>query len=269
MNDRIGVLGCGWLGLPLAKHFVNQKHEVYGSTTSKEKLELLQNNGIHAYEISISTSGAKGDIQDFLSNIDILIINLPPKLRRGTNESFVEKMKVLHSEINKSAVLKIIFVSSTAVYGEVDGEVTETTVPKPSTESGRQLLECERLFQQDTALETTIIRFGGLIGPNRHPVTMLSKRQNLTNGNNPVNLIHLADCIHMISTLIENNYWNQIFNGVYPIHPTKKEYYTSEALKRGIPLPDYSDSSSNKFNKVVLSKSFLDKNHSFQTSILS
>lgn len=269
MNDSIGVLGCGWLGLPLAKHFVNQKHEVYGSTTSKEKLELLQDNDIHAYEISISTSGVKGDIQGFLSNIDILIITLPPKLRSGTSESFVEKMKLLHLEIKKSAVLKIIFVSSTAVYGEVDGEVTETTVPKPSTESGRQLLECEQLFTQDDTIKTTIIRFGGLIGPSRHPVTMLSKRQNLTNGNNPVNLIHLDDCIHIISTIIANNYWNQIFNGVYPLHPTKKEYYTSEALKRGIPSPDYSGSSSDKFSKVVLSKSFLDKSHSFQTSILS
>lgn len=269
MNDRIGVLGCGWLGLPLAKRFVNQKHEVYGSTTSKEKLELLQKDGIHAYQISLSATGIHGDIQSFLSNIDILIINLPPKLRSGNNESFVEKIKLLHSKIKESAVLRIIFVSSTAVYGEVDGEVTETTVPKPSTESGRQLLECEQLFTQDDTIKTTIIRFGGLIGPSRHPVTMLSKRQNLTNGNNPVNLIHLDDCIHMISTIIVHNYWNQIFNGVYPLHPTKKEYYTSEALKRRIPAPDYSGSSSDKFSKVVLSKSFLDKNHRFQTSILS
>lgn len=269
MNDSIGVLGCGWLGLPLAKYFISQGHKVYGSTTSAEKLKLLQKDGIHAYHISLSSARIHGDIQGFLSDINILIINLPPKLRSGNHESFVEKIKLLHSEIKESTVLKIIFVSSTAVYGEVDGEVTETTVPKPSTESGRQLLECEQLFQKDTALETTIIRFGGLIGPNRHPVTMLSKRQKLTNGNHPVNLIHLDDCIHMISTLIENNYWNQVFNGVYPLHPTKKEYYSSEALKRGVPSPDYSGSSSEKYNKIVLSKNFLDKNHVFQTSILS
>ncbi|PWL39594.1 NAD(P)-dependent oxidoreductase [Flagellimonas aquimarina] len=269
MNDTIGVLGCGWLGLPLAKYLITHKYEVYGSTTSEEKVVFLQKEGIRAYQISLSAAGIDGDIKDFLSNIDILIINLPPKLRSGNRESFVEKIKQLYSEIKTSKVLKVIFVSSTAVYGDIDGDVTESTVPKPSTESGRQLLQCEQLFQQDRDLDTTIVRFGGLIGPNRHPVNMLSKRQNLTNGSNPINLIHLDDCIHMLSTIIANNYWNQIFNGVYPLHITKKEYYTSEALKRGVSLPDYEDSSSGKNNKVIISKNFLDKNHGFQTSLLS
>ncbi len=269
MSKKIGVLGCGWLGLPLAKALVRQSYSVYGTTTSTEKLALLQKEGIIAFPISISASGIAGNIHDFLSNIDILIINIPPKLRSGTEESFVDKIRRLHSAIKDCAVKNVIFTSSTVVYGAIQGEVTEKTEPNPITASGKQLLESEQLFITDDKLHTTVIRFGGLIGPNRHPITMLSGRTNLKNGNDPINLIHLDDCIHMISTILKNELWNELFNGVYPNHPSKKEYYTQEALKRNIPTPDYDTDSQATAGKIVLSQNFLDKLHDFHTPIVS
>ncbi len=269
MIEKIGIMGCGWLGFPLAKHFVAKNYKVYGSTTSKDKLAILEKEGIHPYKISLSADGIKGDIQGFLSNIHVLIINIPPKLRGGGSESFIEKIKHLHVEIKKNNLSKIIFVSSTSIYGEIDGEVSEETEPCPVSESGKQLLASEELLGQDGALKTAIVRFGGLIGPDRNPVTMLSDKQNLSNGNQPINLIHLEDCIQMLDAIVTNNYWNQIFNGVYPLHPTKREYYTAEALKRNIPPPAYQDDFSHKTGKIVISKNFLDKNHFFYTSIVS
>lgn len=262
-------MGCGWLGFPLAKKLVGENHLVYGTTTSQEKFALLKNEGIQPYKISLNTNGIHGDIHDFLSNVDILIINVPPRLRGENTESFVEKIKLLHLEIRKSTISKLLFISSTSVYGNVKGKVTEEAVPLPSTESGRQLLECEELFQQDTSLNTTIIRFGGLIGPNRNPVTMLSKRKNLSNGDDPINLIHLFDCIHMMKTIIDNEYWGELFNGVYPLHPKKQEYYTKEAIKRGISPPHYATALKVGLGKIIISRNFTHKSHHFHTSIVS
>lgn len=269
MIKKIGVLGCGWLGFPLAKKLVGENHSVYGTTTSQEKIALLKSEKIAPYKITLNADGIHGDIYGFLSNVDILIVNVPPKLRGKNTESFIEKMKLLHLEIKKSSVSKVIFVSSTSVYGNVYGEVTEETIPLPFTESGIQLYESEQLFMKDSALSTTIIRFGGLIGPNRNPVTMLSKRKNLSNGNDPVNLIHLFDCIHMIMTIIKNEYWGELFNGVYPLHPIKKEYYTEEARKRGISPPHYIENSKKGAGKLIICKNFTDKSHHFLTSIIS
>ncbi|RDY60290.1 SDR family oxidoreductase [Flagellimonas nanhaiensis] len=269
MTSRIGVLGCGWLGLPLAECLVSRSYEVHGTTTSLEKQDVLRTKGIQPYIVELSEKEIKGDIQKLLSNIDVLIINIPPRLRGSASESYVTKMTLLHEEIRKSRVQKIVFVSSTSVYGMVEGEITETTLPEPSTESGRQLLVCEKIFSQDENLSCTLIRFGGLIGPSRHPVTMLSKRQNLSNGNHPINLIHLEDCIHMICTILEKDYWGKIFNGVYPSHPSKREYYGAEAKSRGIPIPNYLESSNEAVGKIVLSKNFLDLGHKFQKSIFS
>ncbi|UWX55254.1 hypothetical protein NYZ99_01135 [Maribacter litopenaei] len=80
------------------------------------------------------------------------------------------------NEIASSSVNNILFVSSTSVYGENQGEVNEETIPIPSSEAGKQLLETEKLIRENSHVESTIIRFAGLIGPDRHPVNMLSGR---------------------------------------------------------------------------------------------
>ena len=267
MKNTIGIIGCGWLGLPLAKSLVKDGYNVHGSTTSKDKLDTLEKEGIKPFIVMLGEEEITGSIIQFLDQLDILIINVPPGLRGNNKENYVLKMTHLHNAIEESSAKKIVFVSSTSVYGAVEGEVTEDTLPMPVTESGKQLVEAENIFLNDKSLQTTILRFGGLIGPNRHPITMLSGKKGLSNGNEPVNLIHLNDCIHLIKTVLENNWWNQIFNGVYPDHPLKSDYYSHMADKNMLPRPQYLQHKSIKSRKIILSRNFLNKDVTFYTGI--
>ncbi len=269
MKNTIGVIGCGWLGLPLAIALVNDGYTVHGSTTSEEKIEPLRKVGIQPFLVRLSEDRIEGPIAEFLHGIQILIINVPPKLRYGNTEDYVKKMELLHESVSASAVKKIVFVSSTSVYGDVEGEVTEETPPHPTTESGKQLLISEHIFLDDPNLQTTIVRYGGLIGPDRHPVTYLANKSNLTNGNFPVNLIHLNDAVAIISNIVSQGFWGEIFNGVYPQHPSKLDYFTSEAKKRNLQLPEFS-SNSTKEGKIITSCRLINvKKFDFTTSIFS
>ncbi|WP_339841413.1 NAD-dependent epimerase/dehydratase family protein [uncultured Maribacter sp.] len=268
MTKNIGIIGCGWLGLPLAEALLKDGNHISGTTTSEEKLKILKTKGIQPFKISISEDGIKGPISEFLNTASILIINIPPGLRgKGPKESYIEKIKLLYDAIKKSSVKQVIFASSTAVYGEAEGTVTEKTKPAPNTASGVQLLECENLFRNDEHVQTTIIRFGGLIGPNRHPTTMLSGRENLKGGNAPVNLIHLDDCIGIIKSIIHHNHWNAILNAVNPQHPTKEKYYTKEALKRGLTPPKYKSENNKTYKLIETCSPFLINNYDFLTSV--
>lgn len=269
MIDIIGILGCGWLGLPLAKDLLKSGYTVKGTTTSTVKLRTLKKEGIEGFIIKLNEDEIEGNIQGFLSNINTLIINIPPGLRKPNADNYVSKIELLLTEIQNTTVKNIVFISSTSVYGNIDGEITEATKPQPTTESGKQLVTCEELFQEDTKLNTSIIRFGGLIGADRHPVHHLAGKTELQNGDQLVNLIHIDDCIHMIKTIVEKEYWNMIFNGVYPLHPTKKEYYTSEALKRNLLPPQFSKSSNTIVKKCIICKNFIINNNSLYTSIIS
>jgi nucleoside-diphosphate-sugar epimerase len=262
-------MGCGWLGTPLAQHLIKKGQTVHGSTTSSQKLIELQKLGILPFKVSLSENGIEGSIKAFLKNVKVLVINVPPILRGTKKENYEDKMQHLLAAIKDSTVTRIIFISSTSVYGELEGDVTETTLPHPETESGSQLVAVEEKFMNNPDLETTIIRFGGLIGPNRHPITFLSGKKNLSNGNHPINLIHLEDCIQIIDTVIKEGYWGEIFNGVYPLHPSKRDYYLNEAKKRDLEAPEYSESKNTEGKKVVPFNLIHYKKFRFQKTIVS
>ncbi len=269
MSDTIGIMGCGWLGLPLAKSFVGQGFQVRGSTTSQEKCRALKKLGINGFVITLSQKGIEGPISTFLEGLDILVVNIPPRLKGKGAKNYERTMQLLFRSVRASTVEKIIFVSSTSVYGDAVGEVTETTPPRPATESGRQLCEAEAIFRNASQWQTTIVRFGGLLGPDRHPVNNLSGRKGLTNGNDFINLVHQEDCIRILEHIVNGGWWNEIFNGVYPFHPTKKEYYTSEALKRGVQPPEYKSNNHTESKKVRPFALVNVKNFRFKTSIVS
>lgn len=237
---HISLLGCGWLGLPLAKSLIKKGVVVKGSVTSHEKLPVLSAEGIEPFIISLFADRAKGDISSFLKGSDVLIIDIPPRLRNTESESFTAKIKTLIPYIEVSGIQRVLFISSISVYGKKNTDiVTEETIPHPDTESGKQLLESEQALITNPAFKTTILRFAGLTGGERHPVYHLAGKENLPNPHAPVNLIRRDDCIAIILSIIEKEAWGEIFNAAAPQHPSKEQYYTQKAIELGLEPPKF------------------------------
>ena len=236
---QISILGCGWLGLPLAKSLLQNGFLIKGSTTSLEKISLLESEGITPYLVRLEEQQISASVADFLAHSQILIINIPPKLRGGSTENFVAKITTLLPFIENSTVEKVLFVSSTSVYGEDNEFVTEASVLNPDTEGGRQLAIVENVLQKNSRFQTTILRFGGLISDDRNPVRFLSGRVNIENPDTPINLIHQDDCIGIIEKIIALNSWDETYNAVAPFHPTRQEYYTQKATELNLALPKF------------------------------
>ncbi|TRX27064.1 SDR family NAD(P)-dependent oxidoreductase [Flavobacterium franklandianum] len=267
---QISILGCGWLGLPLAKALLENDFSVKGSTTSVEKISVLENLGIQPYLIALSENETVGNLNDFLENSTILIIDIPPKLRGSATDpstalrkTFVEKIKNLIPSIENSSIENVLFISSTSVYGDTSTalSVTEETELNPDTESGKQLVQSEQLLQSNSNFKTTILRFGGLIGEDRHPIKFLAGRKNIENPNAPINLIHQEDCIGIVIKILrtpevsgQNDKLeeNDTFNAVAPFHPSRKEYYTQKAIDLNLDLPEFNAENSIS-GKTILS----------------
>ena len=274
---QISILGCGWLGLPLAKALLENGFLVKGSTTSVGKLSVLKNLGIQAFQIELSETKIQGEVDSFLENSKILIIDVPPKLRGSSTDpstalkmTFVEKIKNVIPFIEKSSVENVLFISSTSVYGDTSTSlsVTEETKLNPDTESGRQLVQTEQLLQSNSNFKTTILRFGGLIGEDRHPIKFLAGRKNIENPNAPINLIHQEDCIGIILEILRQAQndkleWNETFNAVTPFHPSRKEYYTQKAVEFNLALPGFNVENSSFGKTISSSKIERDLGYSF------
>jgi len=240
----ISILGGGWLGLPLAVSFIKDDYTVKGSTTHKEKAKHLSQKGIDSFLIALTQNNVEGNISAFLNNSKTLIVNIPPGMRKNPSESFAQKIEKLIPFIEKSTVIQVVFISSISVYGNASGVITEETQPQPATAAARELLLSEQSLLGNANFKTTVIRFGGLIGTDRHPVTSLSGKRDLKNPYGNINLIQRNDCIGILKKVIKKNVWNTTINAVYPSHPTRKAYYTTKAKELSIAPPKFDETTS-------------------------
>ncbi|NVO62322.1 SDR family oxidoreductase [Photobacterium damselae] len=244
---KVSICGCGWLGEPLALHLLDLGYEVFGSKTSQDGVNKIRQRGINCCEISVPLDNNSDypyfcedkDKRAFFAT-DVLVINVPPKLRSSDKQSHIHNIKTLMTAAEYHGCKRIIFISTTAVYGDTKGRVTESTKPRPQTESGKAHLEIERQLLDTWPDRSTILRLSGLIGPNRHPVKFLSGRKDIEKGADPVNLIHLTDCIAAISRIIAKQPPSPILHLAANSHPSRASYYTQMAELAKLPLPNFS-----------------------------
>jgi nucleoside-diphosphate-sugar epimerase len=257
---KISVLGCGWLGLPLAKKLVASGHVVKGTTTSRDKMTALSNEGITPYSVQVYSEGINGDITSFLSDAELLIITIPPGLRADPESNYVGKIGRLQDFIEKSGVEKVLFISSTSVYKDTEdiSEYTAEITPNAKSTTSEQIIGAENSLKNSDSYLTTVLRFGGLLGPGRHPVNYISGKKGLKNAAAPVNLIQLDDCIGIIEAIIEKEAWGETFIAAYPQHPSKQEYYTQMAQDNNMAIPEFDETSASK-GKIINSDQLVEK----------
>ncbi len=249
---KISILGCGWLGFPLAKFLIKKGFEVKGSTTSLDKITLLLENGIEAYSVILNPDLRTKNFDKFLES-DLLIIDIPPGRVDDKVVYHKTQMEEILSHIKKSQINKVIYISSTSIYGEDCGIVSEDDETIPISDGGRAVKEAEKILSNSLENSLAILRFAGLIGPERHPGRFLSFKNNFEDGNRPVNLIHQVDCINIIYEVINQNKFGEIFNGSSSKHPTKEKFYSYAAENLGIPKPSFIKAEERDF-KIVSNK---------------
>lgn len=231
----ISILGCGWLGFPLAQQLLQAGFCVKGSTTSLEKLPHFAAAGVAPFLIELNAASTVGDWTEFLAEAEVLVVAMPPQLRRAVPENFVAKMQFVLDKLQQSNCKKVLFISSTSVYPDYN----QLAIESDTNEFDSQLVLAENLFLSADFCQTTVIRFGGLIGADRHPVRFLSGRTQLENPEAPINLIHQEDCLAILTNFIQLPFENQVYNAVAPHHPTRAEYYQQKARELQLPIPEF------------------------------
>jgi len=177
-------------------------------------------------------------VRNFLRS-QVLIINIPSK--------DIDGFKRLVNAIEHSEIESVLFVSSTSVYENQDTVISESD---GAESQHHPLLIIEKLFRDSDEFETTIVRFGGLIGYNRHPGRFFRGNKVVNNPDSGVNLIHRDDCINIIEKIVANETWGEVFNACADSHPTKREFYTQAAGLLGAPAPIFAESDEEAF-KII------------------
>lgn len=256
-NERISILGCGWLGMPLARLLIEKGCRIKGSSTREENLETLRDAGIEPFRIILDPH-MHGDSPGFLDS-DILIVNIPPERRDDIVEYHVLQISSLIDALAASPVKKVLFVSSTSVYPSCNREVAEDDAVDPESATGQALLHVEEMLQAETGFQTTVVRFCGLIGYDRNPARYLHRMHELADPEQPMNLIHRDDCIAILAEIIRQEAWGEVFNACSCKHPLRKEFYGAAAEYHGMTVPPPASAAIPPSYKIINSDKLLEK----------
>lgn len=230
---NIGIIGCGWLGLPLALRLKQAGQQILGTTRSAAKLREIEALGLNMLQLDfaqeiIPPAGC-------FKELEVCFLNIPPK--RIEPETYAQNCSKIVHLLPKTC--QVIFASSTGVYRDNCETINEDTNDANNFLTDHPVRQAEVRLQKELGERLTIVRFSGLIGANRHPARFLSGKTELAAGLNPVNLIQLDDCIRLIEKIISKTAHGGVFHGCFDAHPSRSDYYTEACRTFSLPLPQF------------------------------
>lgn len=246
MSNKVVICGYGWLGRYLAESLLPTS-TLAATTRSDAKLHTLKSKGIQGIRFSLGE-----DSHTLLHALKdaTLVLNIPPGKRNNQLDDFTRHMKKLIDDAKAAGVAKVVFISTTSVYGDsTSREVTETSAVMPETASAKAHVDIESHIAA-TIAHYQILRLAGLVGPDRHPVNSLSGKV-LEAGNKQVNLVHIEDVVTALVNIIQGACRNTTLHLCSNSHPKRGVYYHEAAIAKQLPPPVFSDTEQPPTGKTI------------------
>jgi len=240
---RVLIVGPGYIGLELGRQFVANGHEVFGLRRSGDSSGELRAAGINAL---------KGDITE-PSTLNSLprqydwVVNCVSSSHGGADDYrrvYRQGAQNLVEWLRESPPTKMVYTSSTGVYGQNDGSwVDETSATDPAAETSRVLLEAEQVFlaaAREQGFPAVVLRVAGIYGPGRswYLRQFLAGEARIEGeGNRHLNMIHRDDVAGCIMAALERGVPGEVYNAVDDEPLKQREFFVWLAKKLSRDLP--------------------------------
>lgn len=160
---NILIIGAGKLGLPLAHQLNSLGHQI--TTLSKSQKEVAKGITHICQDVHLLTEKSFEN-----QTFDWVYVILTPEERNefGYTKAYVNSVYPIANALKNHHINRLIYVSSSQVYGENGGEsVDDNVTPMPTGDFGKILYAGELLWQAFFKDRLTIIRSSGIIS-NEH-----------------------------------------------------------------------------------------------------
>lgn len=237
-GNTILIVGCGWIGKKLGQHLSEKGYKVYGTTRSGQNFSGIKEHNITPIKLQLPIE----KIQNIeLPKVDSVVISISPG--RGENRNTYPVIIRQLCGLWKDSNTQVIMYSSTGVYGDSKGKISEGH-QSPDVTSTSIICKAEGELR-NAITDSVILRLAGLYGEDRHPVKYLAGRTSISGGDAPVNLIHREDVIRATELMIGNKVRSEVINACCPIHPRKSDIYPAIAKCLGLDEPEFLEGGAN------------------------
>jgi nucleoside-diphosphate-sugar epimerase len=237
-HSHLILIGCGDIGKRVASMALQAGFShVFGSTRTSDTMSTLAAHGITPLLVNLDDPSSCTTLPT--GNAAIVYFVPPP----GGGFADTRARNFCQSLETSPKPAKIVYISTTAVYGDANDEwITEETPPAPSTSRGKRRLDAETTFTtwgQKHQIPVVILRVAGIYGPGRLPMQQLLNNHPvlLPAEARPTNRIHADDLATACLAAVQRGGDASIYN-VCDGHPgTLTEYFTAAAKLLELPPP--------------------------------
>jgi len=203
---RTVVVGCGYVGIELGRQLVERGHEVTGVRRSDDGLAAVRDAGLDA----VRADATDPDSLSALPDADRVVFAASSGGRGAdaAREVYVDGLENVLTEYERRDRTpdRLVYTSSTGVYGDHDGGwVDEDTPLDPTTPKTEVLAEAERVARERAAaagIDGAVARFAGLYGPGRYRLRRYLEGP-VTAGY--LNMVHRVDAAGAVRFLLERD----------------------------------------------------------------
>jgi nucleoside-diphosphate-sugar epimerase len=231
------IIGFGYLGRRIAPLWQALGHRVFVTTRSPERAGALRAGGLEPIVCDVLAP----DRLSALPSVATVVYCVGFDRTAGATmrDVYVRGLGNVLDQLPRPG--RFLYVSSTGVYGQSGGEDVDEHAPTiPAEESGRVILEAERLLRARLP-EAVVLRFAGIYGPDR-----LLRRQALLAGEPFVgdpdrwlNLIHVEDGAAAVLAAEERGRPGEVYNICDDAPVPRRAFYALLARLLGAPQPSF------------------------------
>jgi len=215
---RVLIVGCGYIGAALGSELVRRGHEVVGLRRGDSQDSELHAAGIRPVHADITRAA---DLRVLSDPFDWIVncISTGGGRAEDYRRVYLAGMRNLLAWLAHRPPRRLVYTSSTSVYGQTDGsEVDEQSPAEPNSETGQILLETERALleaAQEGNWPAVVLRLSAIYGPGRGYWLQRALRGEWsadTNAGRYLNQIHRDDVVGCIEAALQRGATGSIYN---------------------------------------------------------
>lgn len=242
------IVGCGDIGERIALICQQEKRDekempVFGLVRSAASVKRLAQSGISPMQIDLTQIDSLDTsvTPPTLPTAGATVFYLAPPPNEGEGDPLIHRF--LNAIQTDALPEKLVLLSTTAVYGDCQGEWIDETHPvNPETARGRRRLNAEqavREWSEKTGVPIVILRVGGIYGPGRLPIARIEQGLPiLSESESPfTNRIHQDDLAQICVAAAERGEAGEVYNVSDGQPSTMSRYFKDIARAHGLPMP--------------------------------
>ncbi|KAL8130628.1 hypothetical protein V2J09_019783 [Rumex salicifolius] len=219
-ENRMLVLGMGYVGQFFANQLKNDGWDVSGTCTNIRKKMKLEQKGFNVH--LFNTSEPEWSVVDSWRSFTHLLVSVPSNVDVG--DPILQYEDILRTRLLDGNLRWLCYLSSTSVYGDCGGSwVDEDYIPNPTTKAAQARLKAEKgwlKLANDLNLTACIVRLGGIYGPGRSAIDTILKQEPLSESQKRrvsksfTSRVHVADICQALKASISIPISRKIYNVV-------------------------------------------------------